>query len=85
MKNRANVFTINIVTNGEVKNHHLISQIMTDVFGIQVRSGCFCAGPFSIILLNLDKKMLESLMPKLNIGMIKDKPGYIRMDMTFYL
>lgn len=85
MKNRANVFTINIIRNGEVKNHHLISEIMTDILGIQVRSRCFCAGPFSVILPNLDKKMLDSLMPIINIGMIKDKPGYIRMDMTFYL
>lgn len=85
MDHRANVFTINIVNNGELKNHHLISKILTDVFGIQVRSGCFCAGPFSMILLKLDKKMVDSMIPVISVGVIKDKPGYIRMDLTFYL
>lgn len=85
MENRANVFAINIINNGEMKNHNLISEILTDVFGIQVRSGCFCAGPFSMILLKLDKKMVENLIPVISIGIVKDKPGYIRMDLTFYL
>jgi selenocysteine lyase/cysteine desulfurase len=85
MENRANVFTFNIVNNGEIKHHHLISEMLTDIFGIQVRSGCFCAGPFSMILLNLDKKMADNLIPVIGLGMVKDKPGYIRMDLTFYL
>jgi selenocysteine lyase/cysteine desulfurase len=41
--------------------HNFVSEILSDIFAIQVRSGCFCAGPFSVKLLNLDKEMIEHL------------------------
>ena len=66
-------------------NHNFISDIFSDIFGLQVRSGCFCAGPLSMKLLKLDKEMVDHLSPIMSLGMLKEKPGYIRMDITFYL
>ena len=63
LEHRANVFTINIVNNGKLMNHNFISDIFSDIFGIQVRSGCFCAGPLSMKLLKLDKKIVDHLTP----------------------
>jgi len=68
-----------------MKNHNFISEIFSDIFGLQVRSGCFCAGPFSMLLLKLDKKMVDHMTPIMSLGMVKEKPGYIRMDLAFYL
>lgn len=55
---RANVVSFNfankdgqIITKDEYPAHNLISRILSDLFGIQVRSGCFCAGPYGIKLL----------------------------------
>ena len=39
--------------------HSFASLIFADVFGIQLRSGCFCAGPFGMQLLNLDEQTAE--------------------------
>jgi len=51
---RANVVTFNIYRNGGVPvNYNFVSLILADVFGIQLRSGCFCAGPFGMKLLEL--------------------------------
>jgi selenocysteine lyase/cysteine desulfurase len=46
---RANVITFNYEY-GKFKfiQHSFASLILTDLFGIQVRSGCFCAGPYGI-------------------------------------
>ncbi len=33
--------------------HSFASLLLTDIFGIQLRSGCFCAGPYGIELLRL--------------------------------
>jgi hypothetical protein len=52
---RANVITFNMFTKGGLIQHNLASLILADVFGIQLRSGCFCAGPFGMSLLKLDK------------------------------
>jgi hypothetical protein len=35
-------------------HHSLVSVILADIFGIQLRSGCFCAGPFGMDLLKID-------------------------------
>ncbi len=51
---RANVITFNILSDGQIVQHSFASLIFADVFGIQLRSGCFCAGPFGMQLLNLD-------------------------------
>lgn len=33
-----------------------VTKLLNDLFGIQVRGGCACAGPYGHILLNVDKK-----------------------------
>jgi selenocysteine lyase/cysteine desulfurase len=53
---RANVITLNILSNKTIIQHSFASLIFADVFGIQLRSGCFCAGPFGMKLLNLDEQ-----------------------------
>lgn len=53
-KHRANVVTFNLLSDGAIVQHSFASLIFADVFGIQLRSGCFCAGPFGMQLLNLD-------------------------------
>ena len=83
---RANVITFNILFRGEeILQHNLISLILADVFGIQLRSGCFCAGPFGMRLLNLDKNTVTSIEEEVSVGILRAKPGYMRLDLTFYL
>ena len=58
---RANVVTFNIISKGQNMQHNLVSLILADVFGVQLRSGCFCAGPFGMQLLKLDEATVEAL------------------------
>jgi selenocysteine lyase/cysteine desulfurase len=62
----------------------LVSQLLSDLFGIQLRSGCFCAGPFGIKLLNLSAETIRQLETEVSIGILKNKPGYCRLDLAFY-
>jgi len=59
--------------------------VLTDVFGIQLRSGCFCAGPFGMQLLHVGEKTADRLSAIVSMGLLKEKPGYLRLDLTFYL
>lgn len=52
---RANVITMNIVCNDKIAQHSFLSLILSDIFAIQLRSGCFCAGPFGMQLLKVDQ------------------------------
>ncbi len=89
MKERANVVTFNIIytENGNQRNVHqnFVSLILTDIFGIQVRSGCFCAGPHGIKLLNLTDSNIRSIEEEVEAGLTINKPGYVRIDLAFYL
>lgn len=86
---RANVVTFNIVyKEGSVLktvHQNFVSLILTDVFGIQVRSGCFCAGPHGITLLDLTESNIISIEEEVQAGLTINKPGYVRIDLTFYL
>jgi selenocysteine lyase/cysteine desulfurase len=35
-------------------HHNLVCRLFNDLFGIQVRSGCACAGPYALDLLNVN-------------------------------
>ena len=62
LNKRANVVTFNIYRNGGIPVHYnFVSLILADVFGIQLRSGCFCAGPFGMKLLKLNDKRASEL------------------------
>ena len=65
--------------------HDLVSLILADVFGIQLRSGCFCAGPFGMRLLKLDAQTVSQIKEEVSVGVLRGKPGYLRLDLTFYL
>jgi selenocysteine lyase/cysteine desulfurase len=82
---RANVITLNILQYGKIVHHNFASLIFADIFGIQLRSGCFCAGPFGMKLLKLDEKKVQMIEEEVSVGIFRSKPGYMRLDLAFYL
>lgn len=82
---RANVITFNFEYGNQYIQHSFASLIFTDVFGIQIRSGCFCAGPFGIELLKIDSEKVQTIEEEVEAGIMINKPGYLRLDLTFYL
>lgn len=54
LNERANVITFNYIYNKyQFVQHSYASLLLTDLFGVQIRSGCFCAGPYGIELLHI--------------------------------
>lgn len=41
---------------------------MNDVFGIQVRSGCSCAGPYGVLLLGIPEKTASEIVNEMLNG-----------------
>lgn len=62
LNERANVATFNYEYGKfQFVQHSLASLILTDIFGIQIRSGCFCAGPYGLELLNVQQEMINAI------------------------
>ncbi|CAF1228182.1 unnamed protein product [Rotaria sordida] len=52
-------FLIYVPTFNKYLHHNFICILLNDLFGIQVRSGCACAGPYVLELLNIDDQKAQ--------------------------
>ncbi len=60
-------------------HHNLASALLNDFFGIQVRGGCMCAGPYGHELLHIDQRVSLAIKRQLEEGHIGVKPGWVRI------
>ena len=61
-------------------HHNLAAALLNDMFGIQVRGGCMCAGPYGHLLLQIDQEYSEEIRCRLDEGHIGEKPGWVRIS-----
>ncbi|AJS61321.1 aminotransferase class V-fold PLP-dependent enzyme [Paenibacillus sp. IHBB 10380] len=62
-------------------HYNLMVKLLSDRFGIQVRGGCSCAGPYGHYLLNINKNISQQITDQLNEGNFTHKPGWVRISM----
>ena len=73
---------IGVVSFYSEKIHHsLITKLLNDRYGIQVRGGCSCAGPYGHFLLKLNKNASDRLRHLLKHGNATEKPGWVRISL----
>ncbi len=60
-------------------HHNLAATLLNDYFGIQVRGGCMCAGPYGHELLHIDDRVSQTIRRQLVAGHIGVKPGWVRI------
>src|SRR5690606_5291528 len=56
-------------------------KLLNDVYGIQTRGGCSCAGTYGHYLLHVDYETSHKLTDKITAGDLIEKPGWIRMSL----
>jgi selenocysteine lyase/cysteine desulfurase len=62
-------------------HHNLVTKLLNDRFGIQVRGGCSCAGTYGHFLLNVDFNMSKEITERIESGDMSFKPGWIRLSL----
>jgi len=77
LKERLGVFSFYI----DNIHHNLISRILNDRFGIQVRGGCSCAGTYGHFLLNVDFRLAKEITDRIEAGDLSMKPGWVRLSL----
>ncbi|CAF2896639.1 unnamed protein product [Rotaria sp. Silwood2] len=75
-------------------HHNFVCVLLNDLFGIQVRSGCSCAGPYVLDLLQIDDKTAEGLTRFITAeenGQLDEfpknalvKPGFTRFNLSYF-
>lgn len=62
-------------------HYNLVVQLLNDLFGIQTRGGCSCAGTYGHYLLHLDPETSKQVSEKVNQGDFSVRPGWIRLSL----
>ena len=70
---------------GGYVHHQLFTRMLSDVFGIQARGGCACAGPYAHRLLGIDAEQSNQLRAAIAEGAELEKPGWIRLNLSALL
>jgi len=62
-----------------------VTTILNDLFGIQSRAGCSCAGPYGHRLLDIDEETSEEYRSCVTDGFSGIKPGWCRISMHYVM
>ena len=74
------------VRNGERYLHHnYVVALLNDLFGIQARGGCSCAGPYGHRLLAIDAQRSHALHDEVGRGCEGIKPGWVRVNFNYFI
>ncbi len=65
-------------------SHFLVASILGHEFGIGVRSGCFCAHPYVLHLMDLSPEEAETVRSQMASGHKADMPGLVRASFGLY-
>ncbi|WP_413661020.1 aminotransferase class V-fold PLP-dependent enzyme [Maricaulis sp. D1M11] len=77
-------FTL-LKSSGERLHPRLVTVLLNDVFGIQSRAGCSCAGPYGHDLLDLDDTMSRELRARVLGGEAGARPGWCRVSLHWVM
>ena len=66
-------------------HHNFVVALLNDLFGIQARGGCSCAGPYGHRLLGIDLKRSERFREAIQSGHEGIKPGWVRVNFNYFI
>jgi selenocysteine lyase/cysteine desulfurase len=70
---------------GRLLHHNAVVAILNDVFGIQSRGGCSCAGPYGHRLLGIDLERSHEFEREVLGGREGIKPGWVRVNFNYFI
>jgi len=83
---RVGIISFNIKdASGKYLHHKLLTVLLNDLFGIQSRAGCSCAGPYGHRLLDIDEPTSEKYRSAVQQGHCGLKPGWCRVGLHWVM
>ncbi len=75
-----------LIRSGKDKYLHFnfVVALLNDLFGIQARGGCSCAGPYGHRLLDIDLETSEEYEKVIATGVEILKPGWVRVGFNYF-
>ncbi len=70
---------------GRYLHHNFVVALLNDLFGIQARGGCSCAGPYGHQLLGIDLDTSHAFAREIEHGCEGIKPGWVRVNFNYFI
>ena len=70
---------------GRYLHHNFVVALLNDLFGIQSRGGCSCAGPYGHRLLGIDLDRSQRFQREIARGCEGIKPGWVRVNLNYFI
>jgi len=70
---------------GKHLHHNFVVTLLNDLFGIQARGGCSCAGPYGHRLLGIDLDRSHEFEHEIASGCEGIKPGWVRVNFNYFI
>ena len=74
-----------IVHEEKYVHYNFVVALLNDLFGIQARGGCSCAGPYGLDLFNISDDHARMLQEEVLTGNILNKPGWVRLNFNYFI
>jgi hypothetical protein len=68
---------------GRFLHWNFIARLLSDLFGLQVRGGCLCAGPYGQYLLQMSGDEQSRMSRAMAVAELA-RPGYVRVSLNYY-
>jgi selenocysteine lyase/cysteine desulfurase len=82
---RLSIVSFTIRHDGRYLHHNLVVALLNDLFGVQSRGGCSCAGPYGHRLLGIDIETSHAFEREIARGCEGIKPGWVRVNFNYFI
>ncbi len=82
---RLSIVSFTVRHSGRYLHHNLVVALLNDLFGIQSRGGCSCAGPYGHRLLGIDLETSHRFEQEILLGCEGIKPGWVRVNFNYFI
>jgi selenocysteine lyase/cysteine desulfurase len=82
---RLPIVSFRIHRRGRLLHHNFVVSLLNDLFGIQARGGCSCAGPYGHRLLSISPPRSAAIRTQVALGYLGIKPGWTRVNFPYFM
>lgn len=82
---RLSIISFVVRYDGKTLHHNFVVAVLNDLFGIQARGGCSCAGPYGHRLLGIDLATSMRFEKVVSTGQEVLKPGWVRLNFNYFI
>lgn len=84
-KERLSIYSLRFRHEQTELHYGFVVALLNDLFGIQARGGCSCAGPYGHSLLGIDEDVSQRLDAQVAAGFPALRPGWVRVNFNYFI